>query len=69
MSTRFGAITKDATDHYRQEQMNEIVSIRDYLARPQAKKDEKDKGTVNIPSMKEFERAILMPSEVQTILD
>ena len=48
--------------------MNEIVSIRDYLARPQAKKDEKDKANVNIPLMKTFERAILMPTEIQTVL-
>ena len=48
--------------------MNEIISIRDYLARPVAKKDEKDKVNMNIPSMKDFERAILMPSEVQNIL-
>ena len=44
--------------------MNEIVSIRDYLARPQNKKDDKDdkaaKTTVNIPMMNKFERAILM---------
>jgi len=49
--------------------MNEIVSIRDYLARPQNKKDDKDdkaaKATVNIPMMKTFERAILMPTEIQ----
>lgn len=68
LSTKFGLITKDATDQYRQEQMNEIISIRDYLARPQAKKDEKDKVNVNIPLMKTFERAILMPSETQHIL-
>ena len=68
MNTKFGLITKDKTDQYRQEQMNEIVSIRDYLARPQAKKDEKDKANVNIPLMKTFERAILMPSEIQHVL-
>ena len=68
MNTKFGLITKDASDHYRQEQMNEIISIRDYLARPQAKKDEKDKVIVNIPPMKTFEDAILMPSEIQHIL-
>ena len=68
MQTKFGLITKDATDQYRQSQMSEIISIRDYLARPQAKKDEKDKANVNIPLMKTFERAILMPSEMQHVL-
>ena len=68
MQTKFGLITKDATDQYRQSQMSEIISIRDYLARPQAKKDEKDKANVNIPLMKTFERAILMPSEIQHVL-
>ena len=68
MQTKFGAISKDATDQYRQEQMNEIIAIRDYLAKPQAKKDEKDKANVNIPLMKTFERAILMPSEIQHVL-
>ena len=68
MQTKFGLITKDATDQYRQAQMSEIISIRDYLARPQAKKDEKDKANVNIPLMKTFERAILMPSEIQHVL-
>ena len=48
--------------------MSEIISIRDYLAKPQAKKDEKDKANVNIPLMKTFERAILMPSEMQHVL-
>lgn len=48
--------------------MREILAIRDYLARHQAKKDEKDKVTVNIPMMKTFERAILMPAAVQEVI-
>lgn len=38
------------------------------MAKPHVKRDEKDKTYVNIPHMKTFERAILMPSEVQTDL-
>ena len=37
------------------------MSVRDYLARPQNLRDEKDKNYINIPLMKTFERAILMP--------
>ena len=43
----------------------EISSIRNYLAKPHAKRDEKDKTYINIPVMKTFERAILMPDEPQ----
>lgn len=43
----------------------EISQIRDYLAKPHAKRDEKDKTYINIPVMKTFERAILMPDEPQ----
>ena len=60
----FQPVIKDATDSLRQEQLKEIQSLRDYLARPPAnKRDEKDKGIV-IPMMKSFERAILLPQEV-----
>ena len=52
----------------RQSQLEEIQSIRDYLAKPQTKRDEKDKPYINIPVMKTFERAILMPTEVQSNL-
>jgi len=53
----------------RQQQVEEIQSIRDYLARPHLKRDEKDKNYINIPHMKTFERAILMPSEVEADLE
>ena len=49
LDTKFGLISQDATEHYRQEQLREILSMRDYLARPQIKKDDKDKVNVNIP--------------------
>ena len=63
-NVNFQPVIKDATDSLRQEQLKEIQSLRDYLARPPAnKRDEKDKGVV-IPMMKSFERAILLPQEV-----
>ena len=69
MSKSFTHISKDATDNDRQAQLEEIMSIRDYLAKPQAKRDDKDKTqSINIPVMKTFERAILMPSEHQSDL-
>ena len=44
------------------------MGIRDYLARPQLiKKDENGKEIkvdMNIPTLKTFERAMLMPAEV-----
>ena len=39
--------------------------MRDYLAKAHMKRDEKDKTNINIPHMKTFERAILLPQEVQ----
>lgn len=35
------------------------------MAKPHIKRDEKDKNYINIPAMKTFERAILMPEEHQ----
>ena len=35
------------------------------MSRPHVKRDEKDKTYINIPVMKTFERAILMPEEQQ----
>ena len=51
--------------------MEEILSIRDYLAKPIAKVQTNKKGTrdnekeviVDIPTLKVFERAILLPTE------
>ena len=68
MSGQFNFVSKDATDNVRQSQLEEIQSIRDYLAKPHLKRDEKDKTYINIPVMKTFERAILMPSEHQSNL-
>ena len=69
MSKEFDFISKDATDSQRQIQLEEIESIRNYLAKPQAKRDEKDKTqSINIPVMKTFERAIMMPAEHQANL-
>jgi len=65
LSSSFIPISKNAADSVRQQQLEEIESIRNYLARPHVKRDEKDKTYINIPVMKTFERAILMPSEVQ----
>ena len=65
ISKRFDFISKNATDSVRQQQLEEIQSIRNSLAKPQAKRDEKDKTYINIPVMKTFERAILMPDEQQ----
>ena len=69
----FGLISKDQTDAFRQQQMEEILSIRDYLAKPIAKVQTNKKGTrdnekeviVDIPTLKVFERAILLPTEEQ----
>ena len=68
LSKQFDFISKNATDNVRQQQLEEILSIRDYLARPHVKRDEKDKTYINIPMMKTLERAILMPEEVQSNL-
>lgn len=65
LSSSFNPISKNAMDSVRQQQLEEIGSIRDYLAKPHVKRDEKDKTYINIPVMKTFERAILMPGEVQ----
>lgn len=65
LSKTFNFISKNATDSVRQQQLEEIQSIRDYLAKPHVKRDEKDKTYINIPVMKTFERAILMPDEQQ----
>jgi hypothetical protein len=44
--------------------MQEIISIRDYLAKPPARARATDKDIiVDIPTLKVFERAILYPSE------
>lgn len=64
----FNFISKNAADNVRQQQLEEIQDIRDYLARPHVKRDDKDKTYINIPLMKTFERAILMPAEVQSNL-
>jgi len=46
--------------------MQEIISIRDYLAKPPARTRATDKDViVDIPTLKVFERAILFPSEEQ----
>ena len=49
------------------------MGIRDYLARPQLiKKDENGKEIkvdMNIPTLKTFERAMLMPAEVQEVIE
>ena len=50
------------------QRLEEIQSIRDYLAKPNVLRGEKDKP-LHIPLMKTFERAILMPAEVQSNLD
>uniref|UniRef100_A0A7S3HXY4 Uncharacterized protein n=1 Tax=Favella ehrenbergii TaxID=182087 RepID=A0A7S3HXY4_9SPIT len=68
LSNSFNFASKNAADSVRQQQLEEIQSIRDYLARPHTKRDEKDKTYINIPVMKTFERAILMPSEAQSDL-
>jgi hypothetical protein len=65
---KFDFISKDGADSVRQQQLEEIQSIRDYLAKPHVKRDEKDKTYINIPVMKTFERAILMPQEHQANL-
>ena len=65
VSQSFDFISKNAINNARQQQLEEIHSIRDYLAKPHVKRDEKDKTYINIPAMKTFERAILMPSQHQ----
>jgi len=46
--------------------MQEIISIRDYLAKPPARTRATDKDViVDIPTLKVFERAILYPNEQQ----
>ena len=62
---KFEMISRDGTEAYRQQQLMEIHSIRDYLAKPNVR-GEKDKANVNIPLMKTFERAIMLPPELQT---
>ena len=64
MSNEFELVSKNCTDSARLHQLEEIASIRDYLARPHIKREEKDKTYVNIPHMKTFERAIMLPDEV-----
>ena len=59
---QFNFISKNEIDNVRQQQMLEIQSIRDFLAKPHIKRDEKDKAHIKIPVMKTFERAILMPA-------
>ena len=68
LSKQFDLISKNALDSCRQTQLEEIQSIRDYLARPHIRKDEKDKTYINIPLMKTLERAILMPDQHQSNL-
>ena len=68
MSNDFELVSKNCTDSARLHQLEEIASIRDYLARPHIKREEKDKTYVNIPHMKTFERAIMLPDEVQSDL-
>ena len=68
LSSSFNFVSKNAADSMRQQQVEELQGIRDYLARPHTKRDEKDKTLVAIPHMKTFERAILMPSEVDVNL-
>ena len=63
MSKQFDFASKNATDTMRLQQMEEIQSIRDYLAKT-GRGENKDKQ-INIPLMKTFERAILMPEEYQ----
>ena len=62
-SKNFDFISKNAMDSCRQQQLEEIHSIRDFLARPHIPRAEKDKAYINIPHMKTFERAIMMPGE------
>jgi hypothetical protein len=64
ISDKFDLISKNETDSVRQQNLDEIMNIRDYLARPHIKRDEKDKTYINIPHMKTFESAILLPEEV-----
>lgn len=67
----FAQITKDENDSYRLQQMEEIMSIRDYLAKSQGRLPTKsatgrdvDKEVLgDIPSLKMFERALLLPTE------
>lgn len=68
LSGSFNFVSKNAADSMRQQQVEELQSIRDYLARPHLKRDEKDKTLLPIPHMKTFERAILMPPEVESNL-
>ena len=63
--TDFQPLLKDQTDTLRQQQLMELMSLRDYLAKTHVKRDEKEKTVINIPHMKTFERAILLPSEIQ----
>ena len=68
LSKQFDFVSKNAIDSARQTQMEEIMSIRDYLARPQHPRHEKDKTYINIPHMKTLERAVLMPDQYQANL-
>ena len=70
MAQEFAKITKDHTDAYRLQQMDEIMSIRDYLSKTQGRLPTKSAGGredkevfVEIPSLKVFERAMLLPTE------
>ena len=69
MTQKFEYVTKNATDTTRQQNLEEIHSIRDYLAGPHIKRDDKDKAYKNIPLMKTFERAIMIPDELQCDLN
>lgn len=64
--TPFQPVCKDATDSQRQQDLVEIRQRRDYLAKSQPKREEKEKTQVNIPLMRTFERALLLPQEMQT---
>ena len=57
----FQPVIKDETDSLRQEQMTVIQSLRDHLTKSQMKRDDKSKTDINIPMMKTFERAMLLP--------
>ena len=73
----FAQITKDQTDAYRLQQMEEIISIKNYICKAQsrlpgkpiagreAREPEKETIGGDMLSLKVFERAILLPTEHQ----
>lgn len=72
----FAQITKDTTDAYRLQQMEEVISIRNYIAKAQSRlpnkavsgreaREPEKEAIVDIPSLKVFERAIILPTEHQ----